>query len=565
VPDREAPSDALVTTDATQLFCDRAQAARGNFSLTAENAAAVAQLCRRLDGIPLAIELAAARIPALTPQDLVDRLDQRFKLLTRGSRAALERHQTLRNTIDWSYDLLNPAEQDALNRMSVFAGGCDLAAAEAVLARPELDGAIIDIVGQLVDKSLVDVDDSSDSTRYRMLETIRQYAQDRLEDRGDTEAARRRHADYYVSLAEAAGPHLRTREVRTWARIVARETDNLRAALEWAIEVPSPDHALRLVGALSHTGIPIGWTAIEWAQAAVMIPGAENHELFPLVAAFAALRASLQLDFEAGEALATRAIEVQARLGTHHAWVHMAPTALAHFANDAERAQLHGRAWVDAARATGDPYDLSRALILLGMTYTDDPDRAIVALDEAVRVARGAQLPSPLAYAHLGLGVVLPPEQTELAFSSLDDAIALMTDLDDQSGVASALGIKGGRAGVVGDWRTMLTASIAAIEQQHRVGSLEIARVSSFMSVAVALGHLEQPERSAMVMGYAREATSHFQSELFIEMIEANESQLREALGEVRVAELESAGAALGVADALTLVRTAALELELEP
>ena len=142
--------------------------------------------------------------------DLVDRLDRRFKLLTHGSRAALKHHQTLRSTIDWSYDLLTPTERLALQRLTVFAGGCDLAAAEAVLPDDDLDAAhVVDVLDQLVDKSLVVVDDIDGGVRYRLLETIREYARERLDASGDPIGLRRRHADHYVALAEAAGPHLR--------------------------------------------------------------------------------------------------------------------------------------------------------------------------------------------------------------------------------------------------------------------------------------------------------------------------------------------------------------------
>src|SRR4051794_13935826 len=163
VPADDSDITALVGTEAVQLFSDRARAAKNEFALTDRNASALGVLCRRLDGIPLAIELAAARVRSLSPEDLVARLDQRFKLLTRGSRAALERHQTLRSTIDWSYDLLEPTERRAPDRLSVFAGGCNLAAAEAVLAGDDLDELdVVDLLGQLVDKSLVIADSNGD-------------------------------------------------------------------------------------------------------------------------------------------------------------------------------------------------------------------------------------------------------------------------------------------------------------------------------------------------------------------------------------------------------------------
>ena len=160
LPSGDDPTLVDTDSEAVELFVDRARDAKRDFVLSDHNAGAVALLCRRLDGIPLAIELAAARVRSLTPDQLVQRLDQRFKLLTRGSRASLERHQTLRNTVDWSYDLLNAVEQAALNRLSVFAGGADLRAVEAVVSGDDLDRFdVADVLGQLVDKSLVLVDD----------------------------------------------------------------------------------------------------------------------------------------------------------------------------------------------------------------------------------------------------------------------------------------------------------------------------------------------------------------------------------------------------------------------
>ena len=155
----------------------------------------------------------------------------------------------MRSTIDWSYDLLEPTERRALDRLSVFAGGCDLAAAEAVLAGDDLDESdVVDVLGQLVDKSLVVADDNDDGgVRYRLFESIRQYAQERLEADGDTAAVRRRHADHYVELAETAGPHLRSRDQLEWIKVVAPDIDNFRAAFDWAVETPSADHAFRLI------------------------------------------------------------------------------------------------------------------------------------------------------------------------------------------------------------------------------------------------------------------------------------------------------------------------------
>ena len=180
----------------------------------------------------------------------------------------------------------------------------------------DLDAAdVVDVLGQLVDKSLVVVDDADGGVRYRLLETIRQYAQERLDASGDPAALRRRHADHYVALAEAAGPHLRGREHLEWTGVVARDIDNFRAALDWAVETPSPEHALRLVAPLAVQG-RTGELAMDWAATAIAIPGGDDHPLFPVVAAWAAWGATMGRDFERAEDLVAVAERAQAALGT---------------------------------------------------------------------------------------------------------------------------------------------------------------------------------------------------------------------------------------------------------
>jgi predicted ATPase/DNA-binding CsgD family transcriptional regulator len=248
----QVPSRGLIEYEATRLFLERAAAVRSDFHVTDGSAPAVAQVCRRLDGIPLAIELAAARVGALTVEQIAARLDDRFGLLTGGSRTALPRHRTLRATMDWSYDLLPDRERTILNRLSIFAGGWTLEAAEAVCAEDGIDSpAVLDALTSLVDKSLVNVEMPADAARYRLLETIRQYARDRLDESGETDAVRRRHRDYYLALAEAAAPNLRGPDERAWLDRLELEHDNLRAALQWsAAESGGIEKGLRLAGAL---------------------------------------------------------------------------------------------------------------------------------------------------------------------------------------------------------------------------------------------------------------------------------------------------------------------------
>ena len=425
VPAEGLEADVLAHVDAVRLFVERAHDAKRDFTLTEHNAPAVAQLCRRLDGIPLAIELAAARVRSLTPEDLVERLDQRFRLLTRGSRAALERHQTLRNAIDWSYDLLSSTERAALNRLAVFPGGCDMSAAEAVLVDDDLGAEdVVDVLGQLVDKSLVLVDpETSGGTRYSLLETIRQYAREHLEAGGDAEVLRHRHADYFVGVAEEAGPGLRSSEQLAISAAMAREIDNLRAVLDWAVETGSADHALRLVAPLAVAGMAIGYAALTWADAACSIPGAEDHQLFPAVLAWAAFHRAMMRDYDLGGRLATQAQAAQQRLGTDHLWVHMASATAAFFAGDLDRGREHAEEWVLRARPTGNAYELASALTMLAATLQlADRDSGLAAAEEAVVVARDGGIFSALSMGLATLAVYTSDDDPERTVMIIEEA-----------------------------------------------------------------------------------------------------------------------------------------------
>jgi non-specific serine/threonine protein kinase len=250
----------LSPPDATYLFVERARQNQPPIDLTAANEAAIDEICRRLDGIPLAIELAAARVRALSIEQIAQRLDDRFRLLTTGSRTALPRQQTLRGTLDWSYDLLTAVEQAMLRRLSVFAGGFMLDAAEAVCgavgsgqwatesaspspttAPTALDHDVLDTLTYLVDKSLVIAHQRAGAVRYGLLETVRRYAAEKLEAAGEALAARRRHRGWYIALAEQAEPELLGPGQAVWIARLEEEHDNLRAALAWSLTgVPGP-------------------------------------------------------------------------------------------------------------------------------------------------------------------------------------------------------------------------------------------------------------------------------------------------------------------------------------
>jgi predicted ATPase/class 3 adenylate cyclase len=244
-------TERLSEYEAIRLFVERAAAVSPGFALTSEHAAAVASICQRLDGIPLAIELAAARVKVLSVSQVSARLDDRFRLLTGGSRTALPRQQTLRAAMDWSYDLLSEDERAVLRRLSVFAGGWTLEAVEAICAGQGVEeGEVLDVQSALVDKSLVVVEDLGSQARYRLLETVRQYARDKLLEAGEAAVWRSRHRDWHLELAEQAEPYLQGPEQTVWLDRLGAEHENLHVALEWSAGSGENDKLVRLALAL---------------------------------------------------------------------------------------------------------------------------------------------------------------------------------------------------------------------------------------------------------------------------------------------------------------------------
>ncbi len=243
--------EEMEMSSAVRLFVERARAAAPSFAITQENATAIAAICRRLDGLPLALELAAARLRILSPTEVLARLDQSLPLLTGGARDLPERQRTIRQTIEWSYRLLGPAEQALFRRLSIFTGGWDAAAAEAIGGQ---DTDALYGLAALVEQSLAGVEtNADDSTRYRMLETIRQFGNEQLITLGETETVRDDHLAWFVSMAETADLELRSPEQRRWLQRLEREHGNLRSALSWALDSPNPNRreaGLRLASAL---------------------------------------------------------------------------------------------------------------------------------------------------------------------------------------------------------------------------------------------------------------------------------------------------------------------------
>jgi non-specific serine/threonine protein kinase len=335
LPDPTAPAipERVTAAPAERLFCERARAADAAFALTAENAAAVAAVCARLDGLPLALELAAARVRLLPPRELLERLDPRLPLLTGGPRDAPARQQTLRAALAWSDALLTRDEQALFRRLGVFAGGGTLEAAEAVCAGGTGDEAIavLDGAASLLDKSLLRREDGpGGEPRLGMLETVGEYARERLEASGEAEAVRRRHAAYFTGLAERAAPELHGPRQREWIDRLERERDNLRAALRWAVPPPgappAPDRGPAAAGLGLRLGLALFWfwfvrgprrEGLDWLRRLLALPTPEA----PTAERAWALHHAAGLGLLLSDFAAVRALEAEAlRLADAGGW-----------------------------------------------------------------------------------------------------------------------------------------------------------------------------------------------------------------------------------------------------
>jgi predicted ATPase len=408
VPDAGASPGpgTLQRFDSVRLFAARATASKPTFELNAQNAAAVATICQRLDGIPLALELAAARVRTLSLDAIAQRLNDRFHLLTSGDQTALPRQQTLRACIDWSYELLGAPERELLARLSVFAGGFTLDAAEAVGAHGVIEvSAVLDLLSRLVDKSLVAME--ADGERYRLLETVRQYAQERLAASGDVEDMRTRHLAYYLALGEAADPKMLGDEQEIWHARLDADRENLLAAIGNAATLPGAAQAgLRLVHSvrmwLRRLSMDL---ASRFVTEALARDGAQERNL------------------ARADALGTAA-------------------SFCYFQGRYDNARRLAEEGLAIAREQGDPLRTADGLALAGLAAMGQGDAgaARLALDEAVALSRSIgdrnrlqQSLNCLAEAHAAAG------DLDAAEPMYEEALTLARDMGGRDTIAVAL------------------------------------------------------------------------------------------------------------------------------
>jgi predicted ATPase/DNA-binding XRE family transcriptional regulator len=366
------PVEVLAGNEAVTLFCQRARAAASEFALDADNAETVADICRRLDGLPLAIELAAARVPLLSPAAIAARLENRLALLTDGPRDLPARQRTLRNAIDWSYQLLDPGERALFRRFAVFAGGATLDAIAAVVASERKpDVGVLDCTAKLVERGLLrhDAHDGGEP-RVRVLETIREYARAALIDSGEEPGTRRRHAAYFTALAEAAGPHLRSGGQRAWLDRLEDEHGNFRAALDWSLRAGEAEMALRLCSALALFWRIRGYLTEgrRWCSQALALSG----EAPPRARADAlhgkGMLAHWQGDYEATDALYRESLALRRELGDERG-IALSLNSLGILADDVgdyESALTLQEESLRRWEALGEPWGIAHALCDMG-------------------------------------------------------------------------------------------------------------------------------------------------------------------------------------------------------
>jgi predicted ATPase/DNA-binding SARP family transcriptional activator len=515
-PRREASPESLAESEAVRLFADRAGAVLPGWGLGSENAEAVVRVCRRLDGIPLAIELAAARVNVLAVAEIAARLEEDFVLLAGGNRTALPRHQSLRATLDWSYGLLTEAAQAWFRQLGVFAGSFTLEAAAAVCASGERgagsaeqseSGLALDLLSELVNKSMVVAEPSGRGTvRYRLLEPLRQYARGLLVERGEAPAIRRRHAAHYAALAEGIEPYLMEPagsglDQRTWFDRLEAEHDNLRAALRSALEGEDPETALRLSGAI----------AFFWFGRGHYSEGLRGLEE-PLVRDTGA-PAELRAKAAYGAALL--------RLG----------------AGDPERGERWAREGLALYRQHGDTRRVAMGLHMLCMIVGSrgDFEGAKVLISESVALSRALGDRRNVGASLASLGIAKQALGDPEGASDLEEGLALLREVGDHTAVGTALENAGYLACLQGDFARAAALGTRGLAQFREMGENRGAAAGCMELTAITAQVQGRAERAARLFGAAealRKAAGSAMFNAWQGEYERHVAAVRAALGE---------------------------------
>ncbi len=488
-----------------RLFTERAAAADSSFVLADADVDRVEHLCRRLDGIPLAIELAAARIRMFSAAELAERLDQRFRLLT-GGRGAVERHQTLRAAIDWSYELLSERDRAVLDRLSIFAGGCTLDAAQALCSGDEVDDIeVIDALASLIDKSLVDAEHSPIGTRYRQLETIRQYAEEQLMASGAADAARERHARYFAAFVRDAGRGLASSAEVEWAQRVEVDLDNIRAGVSWAVAAGETDLAMRIAGAFVAQAVerPI-WATASIAEDALRVPGADEHPWRAIVMGEASWAMLRRGDTAAARALVDAAIDAQ-RSGarfTAAVWSYASLHQMGRVDFAVAVLALASEA-LERAEAAGDVVGtIALRAAYAGVLLMDGrADEALIQAERTLAEARALAQPALIAMGLLAVGQALAVgEEPERGLAMVRESEELSNQINSSWQSTTALSLLASLEALYGDATQAAKNLRTVLEWARETG--ETDRGLGVLSAGLAVFNCyERPDLAARADG----------------------------------------------------------------
>ena len=505
LPDSHLPQlvEQMMQHEAVRLFAQRAVASEASFVVTPQNAPALLDVCRRLDGIPLAIELAAARVKVLSLEQIAVRLEDCFRLLVGSSHTAPPRHHTLKATIDWSYELLTETEQRLFRSLAVFAGGWTLEAAEAVCADAHIEAEnVLGLLAQLVDKSLVTVEHSkTGNPRYGMLETLRQYVWQKLLAADEADALRGQHVVYYLRLAEHAEPHLRAPGQAAWLARLDGEIDNFWTAMAWLIDRGAAEQGLRLASALTWFWWLRGYFSEgrAWLVQLLALPQAPTAGRAK--ALWLAGRLTRWLgDLEAARALYDEALEVARHVGdrTTTAWALCSLGPLLNDQGDYAAARAQSEAGLALFLEIGDAWGTIHGLVMLGMFLLGqrEYDAGRVRLEAAVAFARREGDLSNVAEANVYLGDIACAEgDYSFARARYEESLVLSRELGDPRIVARVYTSLGELAHAQGDYdvaRKLLRQGLAGYQQL----GIRIRMAKSLESIASVASAQAQPERA---------------------------------------------------------------------
>jgi predicted ATPase/DNA-binding SARP family transcriptional activator len=566
VPPAGATADEVATAPAGELFLARTRAASPQFALTIGNAAAVAEICRRLDGIPLALELAAARIRAFAPSDLAARLGQRFRLLTTGPTGQAGRHRTLQAAVDWSYDLLSDAEAALFDRLSVFAGGFTIGAAEQVCADGHLTGPdIAGVLAELVDKSMVTTVRADGQVRYQLLDTMRAYGTQRLEDSGAAARYRRAHAMYHVELAEELAPAVRGADERTAVARIDEEIDNLRLAHGWLVDAGEVGAALRLVSALhDYSHYRLRDEVVTWTRSALALPGARDDPAYAAALATAARGALHRGELDRARGNAHTALAHAEPDSLPVLWAQHVLTEVALYQGRLDEAvTVAGQRAALAARLGQDYYRaIAGVSSVLAHLYGGAAQVALTYVPDARQAAEACGNHTALAWVRYAHGEALLDSEPVAAAELLEAAIDAASAIDSRLARGVALVSLASLRGRHGDTRPALELFREAVAHWRSIGD-HTHQVTTLRNLVELLVRIGADAPAAVLYGaVVAGATPSFGAEA--ERLDRAWSHLRSRLGEDEATAATERGRRLSlpqlVDDTLTVLKSLLIE-----